>query len=589
VDERSQDTPPSDARDDSSNRSGRVNERGDADDDDDDVDMIHPLEPGSEAHYRFRTGGTTSIRLSGGRTITLVELEVIPRRAVYWLVSGSLWLDQATHAAVRGTFTLAAPFQPPMDDVPIPLPEMSFTLQYITVEYGLWQDRWWLPKLVAFEGSVSLAGITAPLVWERAYEDYRVYGEGDPIPPLEPIDTIRFRVASTCESERCENRAVRVPRDSSSLLDSPDLPPSIFGNDRLMTAGELDELQDLLETQIAGLGVRALPTLSWDPFDLSLMHYNRVEGLTFGTGAAVEFGPLRASGAATIGTAYLVPRAVLDLTRSRLNGFDRISLYRRVDAFLPDDRPFSLGSSFSAFALGRDNGDYYSATGVSVNRRLGENTGFEVGLGVYAELQRSLEKRTDASIPAWTVDRTFRPNPAADEADQVGATATARWRRGLDPGGFRAGADASLLAEQGTYGFARPALTVRTTFPLPVRLAGALEAGAGTSFGDLPAQREWFVGGQSTVRGFRAEERMVGSAFWRARGEVGSDRPAFRLIVFSDAGWAGDRSAFAATDPLISAGVGVSALDGLVRADLARAIQGGAGRWGLTLYLDAAL
>ena len=38
--------------------------------------------------------------------------------------------------------------------------------------------------------------------------------------------------------------------------------------------------------------------------------------------------------------------------------------------------------------------------------------------------------------------------------------------------------------------------------------------------------------------------------------------------------WAGSRSEFTFDDPSISAGIGVSALDGLIRLDVARSLQG---------------
>src|SRR5690606_5669240 len=49
-------------------------------------DIPHPLAPGSEVDYRFRTGDTTTIRLPDGREVRLLELEVLPRRKAGHLV-----------------------------------------------------------------------------------------------------------------------------------------------------------------------------------------------------------------------------------------------------------------------------------------------------------------------------------------------------------------------------------------------------------------------------------------------------------------------------------------------------------------------
>jgi hemolysin activation/secretion protein len=127
-----------------------------------------------------------------------------------------------------------------------------------------------------------------------------------------------------------------------------------------------------------------------------------------------------------------------------------------------------------------------------------------------------------------------------------------------------------------------------TTFPLPGPFLGALDVSGGSSFGDVPVQALWYVGGRGTVRGISAEERVSGQAFWTARAEIGNQLPAARLVLFGDAGWAGSRDAISTDPSLISAGVGVSFLDGLIRADLTKALRGGSGL-GLQLYVDAPL
>ncbi|HEX9395068.1 MAG TPA: hypothetical protein VF923_10455, partial [Gemmatimonadales bacterium] len=72
------------------------------------------------------------------------------------------------------------------------------------------------------------------------------------------------------------------------------------------------------------------------------------------------------------------------------------------------------------------------------------------------------------------------------------------------------------------------------------------------------------------------------------RAELANRLPAARLALFSDVAWAGARNAFATSRPLVSAGVGASFLDGLVRIDLARALRAPTG-WRLELYSDAIL
>ena len=77
--------------------------------------FVHPLSPGSEAHYRFRSGDVTTLRLADGTTVRLRELQILPRRKDSRLFQGSLWLDDATAAPVRTVFRLARPFDLALD------------------------------------------------------------------------------------------------------------------------------------------------------------------------------------------------------------------------------------------------------------------------------------------------------------------------------------------------------------------------------------------------------------------------------------------------------------------------------------------
>ena len=109
----------------------------------------------------------------------------------------------------------------------------------------------------------------------------------------------------------------------------------------------------------------------------------------------------------------------------------------------------------------------------------------------------------------------------------------------------------------------------------------------GSAFGDVPVQSLWYLGGARTVRGY-AGNSARGEAYWRGRVEVAGAAPGARIVLFSDAGWAGERDAFQIDPLLLSAGVGASFLDGLIRLDLARALREPRG-WRLDLHLDAAL
>jgi len=205
---------------------------------------------------------------------------------------------------------------------------------------------------------------------------------------------------------------------------------------------------------------------------------------------------------------------------------------------------------------------------------------------LYGEHQSPVFTETDLSLRGIGSDFAFRPNIVADRADQFGVGLVLRPlvdRRAL---GFRWGTELGVQAEAGTFRFARPSLTLKGALPLG-SLAVALDAAAGTSFGDVPVQSLWRLGGAGTLRGYDGSA-AAGTAFWRGRGEVGRGSGATRLALFSDVGWAGSRDGFTFQRPLWSVGAGVSVLDGLLRADLARALRQPTG-WRLELYMDGAL
>lgn len=562
----------------------------------------HPLEPGAEAWYRYRMGEATTVRLGDGSVLRLREIHVLPRLSRSSLVSGSLWIDVDREVPVRGVFTLAAPARASLRiggrGVRLPALSAAFELRYLTIEYGLWNNRWWMPRLVSMEGSGEAGVLGASVVFERTFEDYRIQAEGDPPAEFETPDPETHRALRICPPEEqedqeerdCTPRTVFLPRDSLGLLESDLLPGSIFAEDtRLMTERELDELAELL----GGLRWRGLtavrPRVDWTPFSTSLLRYNRVEGLTVGTTATVYAEPLTLRAAGWIGLAERVPSLELGVARRRLHGRETLGVYRRLEAFVPADRPLELGNSMTALLFGRDDGDYYRATGVGMTVEQNHRSNQALRLDLFAERQRAVETHTDASVAGWLGEATFRENPAAEAADQVGIDALARFSRGLDPTGWRGELRLGMRAEQGTFGFVRPHADAAVVFPLPGRaLLGAVEAGAGTALGVLPLQHRWSVGGASTVRGVRAGDRLTGDAFWRGRAEVGTRGPLTRRVLFVDAGWAGERDAIRSRPRLLSAGVGIGALDGLIRADLSRVLRGGSG-WGLQLQIDAPL
>ncbi len=334
-----------------------------------------------------------------------------------------------------------------------------------------------------------------------------------------------------------------------------------------------------------------------------LLRYNRVEGLAVGARGDVDFGRLQASGVARVGLASFEPTAELTLSRTRFRSHIALSGYRRLTPMARGDRSLGLGNSLNGLLFGRDEGDYFFANGAELVVRPPEDVGAPWELRLFAEGQRAARRETDFSLANTVGDNDFRPNIPADRANQFGASLTLRHSSGQDPRRFRWGVEAFAEGSTGTFDFARPALTLRATRPLGGGVDLGLEGAAGASVGDVPTQSLWPLGGSASLRGYDAGV-LRGSAFWRGRGELVFDRlpllrigfdpddpeshPAVRFSVFSDVGWAGDRAEWDAGEPLWSVGLGVSALDGLLRLDVARTLRSPIG-WGAHLYVDGLL
>jgi len=576
--------------------------------------LRHPLAPGSEAHYRFARGDSTVITLPDGRTVRLLELRLTPRRPDPHLVAGSLWIEGESYAVVQGAFRLARAFdlerdadEDDKDDVrQIPgfLKPIRADLQYLTIEYGLWEMRWWLPRLVALEGYASAGALLrVPIRYEMSYSEYDVFADTASLPlpelaatlPL-PGDTIaphgscrRVKGGCRCFQGRCRLVEVRVPPDTSDLLASPFLPPSIF-EDGPALLGE-DEVEAVL-ARLRGVSVPVEfvgPRIYWGFDRPELTRYNRVEGLSTGVRLSAEYGKLNVDLTPRLAWAeWRNSGARLDARWEGIGYRPYLGVYHGIAAVDPALQPFDLANSLGALLWGRDLGDYYGVYGAELGGGPPPGRALRLDWRLYAERQYPVANETWTSLRRlWSKEDPFRPNLEADTATLAGLALELRLARGLDPAGFRWGARALVDGATGSHDHLRTSLALHLAGPLPGGVLGSIEGEAGSAFGEIPVQRLWALGWTPTLRGY-APRAATGNAFWRARAELGTRVPVGRLIVFTDLGWAGTRADFPGTTPLVGAGVGASLLDGLLRVDLARALRG-ARVWRLSVGTDLAL
>ncbi|HKA58025.1 MAG TPA: BamA/TamA family outer membrane protein [Gemmatimonadales bacterium] len=573
-----------------------------------DVEFKHPLAPGSEADYRYAVGDSSAIVFADGRTIRLRELKIIPRRLDFRLMSGSFWIDEGSHAVVRALIRPARAFDIEQDlsdedvkDIPGFVKPIRIEVRFITIDYGLWTGRWWLPRVIAMDAVATAGSVLAvPMRYERLYDNYEVTGDtAAPLAPRPPVasaaedSTARAachareeseKVSCRCENGRCQVFVVNIPTDTAALLTNASLPPP-FGsqNDTLISTGEMDQL-------VQGLG--DLPQAPWQftarPPRWGLGRYNRIEGLALGAKGQLELGRLTLDGTGRIATTD----ATLDVEGGALretgNVRFRLAGYYRLAAVDPTARSLAIGNSLNALFLGRDDGDYFRAAGGELTIKPAITLPQSFSIRAFAEQQRVAIKRTDFSIPNLINDlNVFRPNITAEPADQFGASVTFRTQRGIDPERTMVSTDVTIDGAAGTFDYGRASTTLRAIVPMTRRVAGAIEVAGGISTGRVPIQSYWYLGGPGTLRGYDGAA-TTGDAFWRARAELGNRWPGARVVLFSDVARADSRDRLSLANPLASVGVGVSIMDGLFRVDLARALRSPTG-WRLDLYSDAAL
>lgn len=702
----------------------------------DESEMLHPLATGAEAYYKYRTGDSVNIRLPDGRSIALRELRITARKPEWRAFVGSFWFDVESGSLVRAAYRMAAEMdvwqsadeearrerrhweelartdtsatgrearervaRQGDDDAPpfwvrAMLGEMHATISAITVEYGLYDDRFWLPKLNVAEGQVDASFMRIPVKVEESFrynsvnsaqsipaqpatvgddttwatggnltigtsdrdrrrrmedtslatriarEDSLIKrdtlladslrtaaaakrAKGDTLSARELESAARYRAARARQilrrREGCARgdstyyagtasryggalrMAIRMPCDTTRLANSPDLPGSIYGSgEEIFGTAERDDLLKSLDFELQPGWSPQKPVLHTG---LDLVRYNRIEGLSLGGSATSVLGKgYTARLVGRVATADLVPNAELSLIRSNGRAELQATAYRRL-AVANDDwgAPLSFGASLANALYARDEGFYYRSWGAELAGSRDIVFGAKSEWRLFAERQDSVgvEPNTQASLGNLLGNVRFDQNIAAVPLTAIGAGASImRTFGGADPLGARL--DTRLRLEAaftdrseafiGNTGYGRG--LVQATLARGIgRFSAQLTGAAGSSIGDLPVQRAFYVGGLHTVRGQFARpvgEGRVGDAFWLGRAELGLGRMlAARPTLFYDIGWAGSRLDFAQPGrPMSGAGVGLSLLDGLFRLDVARGIWPER-RWRADFSVDA--
>lgn len=177
--------------------------------------FIHPLANGAEAYYRYALGDAAGIRLPDGRSIGLRELRVTPRRASPRTFIGSFWFDTASGHVVRAVYRMSVEFdlwkaadenvrrqldslrqvaardtaragaadrrrerdraerniqeERPPGWFAFATGPVRATISAVTVEYGLFEGRVWLPRRSVAEGQATSGLFRMPITLDERY------------------------------------------------------------------------------------------------------------------------------------------------------------------------------------------------------------------------------------------------------------------------------------------------------------------------------------------------------------------------------------------------------------------------------------
>ena len=667
----------------------------------DEREVIHPLANGAEAYYKYATGDSVDITLDGGRVIKLRELRITARRPDWRVFVGSFWFDRDGGQLVRAAYRLAvdleiwdvaseqneadkqvnreadrlrdsiARLRMPRDvyvkDSIMRAPQVTARanntgndedapawvkatfrpakakLDAISVEYGLYQGKFWLPRANSATASMQLGFIRTPFSidekftyqdvngdfslaaipavrWSGAARDTTardttvVVGSGEVSINIGGgavqattgngvVDTLKLSATERLRRRLCardstytrvESRydgALRIaydmPCDVAKLANSPALPPAAVSDEALFDLKARDQLLSALDMSLQPGWMPQRPTVR---VGSDLLRFNRVEGVSAGVHVSQVLGAgytLNAVG--RIGHADLHANGELSLVRSNGARSVTTTVYHRLAATNPEwGGGLSLGPSLPAFIYGRDEGFYYRTTGAELSERRERRRGV-LEYTLFLERQWTAGD-TDVvntySLARLIADRRFRRNIESEDLSVTGVSGMYS-RLLLDrPQGLRVTTVLNGEAGTGTFQYARASVEGTITRPVS-RFSTALTGAIGSSVGDVPRQRGWFVGGVRTVRG-QIAGTQDGDAFWLARGEVGTKQGVFRPVGFFDVGWAGSRNAFGKVQPQRGAGVGIGVLDGLIRVDFSRGLYP-LKRWRTDFYVSAAL
>jgi hypothetical protein len=552
--------------------------------------VAHPVAPGAESKYDFRLIDSLTITSPGTAPVRVYKIDVRPKNLRAPGFVGQLYLDQASSAIVRMSFTFTASSYV----------DKSLDRITISLDNSLWEGKYWLPyrQEVEVRREVPIFDLVGGSVIRARFE-IGAYDINAPL-PAERFAPGAPRITAAPPEERAEF-PFEVPMYSQLEVEGLRPPPSF--EEIQEQAREL--IEDRYLTGISKLRLY-LPSTS------EAIRYDRAEGFYAGGGIALRWIPattMRVQVGYATGTEHVSGSVALTGLDAGEAEPEVIVFARQLRDMGPVPGSTWLLNSLSSLINHEDHLDPYYATGLSGSLpfRLGP---LDLRIGATLEEQRS------ANLEVGNQHGEFRPVRSIDDGDVAAADLGvmlrpdgAAWRIGvsgrvasfelLGPGPVvdEAASVAGSSALRGSTIFGRSTYStvrVETAWEKDAAwqtLKLALDASAGAVTEDAPSQELFLLGGRETLLGHPFRE-LVGDRFWLARGSASRPikAPWVTGRVFASAGaaeladhtlprgWSGDGNA-----PVKgSVGAGVSLFWDVVNLDVGRGLGSG-GKWGFAL------
>jgi hypothetical protein len=230
------------------------------------ADVPHPLGAGALSRYEYRRGGKFEIKIPG-HTISVDEVEFRPRDQSQPAAVGSVFLDRETGAVVRisMTFTRAA------------ILDKRIETLVVTLENGLVETRYWLPRRQEVEVSRSSTWLDIPVRGiVRAHWDISDYDVNMKTPDhVKTLPRWRSVSADSLKQYHFAGTIAQV------------LPPDM----RLATDDDVKHAREMAESAVRAAALtRSGNSAAYGRGISDLLRITRTEGVAAGFGVSQKFG-----------------------------------------------------------------------------------------------------------------------------------------------------------------------------------------------------------------------------------------------------------------------------------------------------------